>query len=199
MINCFLDTIKSRRSVYQLNRNISLSESEVVKLSQECLKYVPTAFNMQSSRLVLLFGESHQKLWEITRQALQKIVKPENFATTEQKIESFAKAFGTFLFFEDQDTIELMKRQFPLYAQNFNVWAQQGNAMLQYAVWVALSEQRIGASLQHYNPLIDDQVRSAFNLSPSWQLIAQMPFGGIEKTPPEKDFIPLERRMKIFY
>ena len=35
----------------------------------------------------------------------------------------------------------------------------------------------MGASLQHYNPLIDDEVRRVWNLSDDWKLIAQMPFG----------------------
>ena len=37
--------------------------------------------------------------------------------------------------------------------------------------------RRIGASLQHYNPLIDNEVREHWGLPGQWQLIAQMPFG----------------------
>ena len=40
--------------------------------------------------------------------------------------------------------------------------------MLQLAVWTALAEKGLGASLQHYNPLIDDggrrRIRSAVQL-----------------------------------
>ena len=43
----------------------------------------------------------------------------------------------------------------PSYADNFANWAVQTNAMHQYAIWTALSSKGIGASLQHYNPLVD--------------------------------------------
>ena len=40
-----------------------------------------------------------------------------------------------------------------------------------------LEDAGMGASLQHYNPLIDDEVRKAWNLPGDWKLVAQMPFG----------------------
>lgn len=65
-------------------------------------------------------------------------------------------------------------------------------------IWLALSEQNIGASLQHYNPLIDNEVKMAFDLPEHWQLLAQMPFGSIELPADEKSFLPIEERLKIF-
>ncbi|MDE8712373.1 nitroreductase family protein, partial [Phocaeicola vulgatus] len=49
--------------------------------------------------------------------------------------------------------------------------------MHQLAVWSMLADGGMGASLQHYNPLIVDEVRRVWNLSDDWKLIAQMPFG----------------------
>ena len=51
-----------------------------------------------------------------------------------------------------------MQAQFPLYADNFPVWAEHSDAMHQYAVWTTLAAAGIGANLQHYNPLIDAAV-----------------------------------------
>ena len=34
-----------------------------------------------------------------------------------------------------------------------------------------------GASLQHYNPLIDEAVAKQWHINPNWKLIAEMPFG----------------------
>ncbi|WP_113860204.1 nitroreductase family protein [Bifidobacterium aemilianum] len=69
--------------------------------------------------------------------------------------------------------------QNPAYAENFPIWAQQANGMLQLSVWTALSEEGLGASIQHYNPLIDAEVRETFSIPESWQLLAEMPFGDI--------------------
>jgi len=70
--------------------------------------------------------------------------------------------------------------------------------MLQYAIWVALREYGFGANLQHYNPLIDQEVKENFNIPTSWNLIAQMPFGAIEEDAPVKQYKQaMNQRMKV--
>jgi predicted oxidoreductase (fatty acid repression mutant protein) len=78
------------------------------------------------------------------------------------------------------------------------VWAQQSNGILQYIIWTSLQEEGLGASLQHYNPLIDSEVKTQWNVPDSWELIAQMPFGKPTAPPGDKEFMPLEERVKIF-
>lgn len=49
--------------------------------------------------------------------------------------------------------------------------------MLQLFVWTALENEGLDASLQHYNPIIDEEVKKQWNIPESWKLIVQMPFG----------------------
>jgi len=60
--------------------------------------------------------------------------------------------------------VKALQEKFPLYAANFPVWANQANGMLQINIWTALRELGVGANLQHYNPVIDDTVKSLFDL-----------------------------------
>lgn len=69
--------------------------------------------------------------------------------------------------------------------------------MLQLTVWTALAEQGIGASLQHYNPLIDVAVTRVFSVQESWRLAAQMPFGVALDTLPQKTREPLSKRFVV--
>ena len=115
-----------------------------------------------------------------------------------QKINSFDEAYGTVLFFEDLDILAQLQKDFPLYQKNMHDWTYEANGMLQYMIWQALAENEIGASLQHYNELIEDDVKKMLSLPDNWKILAQMPFGSIEKTPAEKTFLPLENRFKIF-
>ena len=57
---------------------------------------------------------------------------------------------------------------------------------------------RIRASLQHYNPLIDEAVAKEWQLPETWELIAQMPFGAPLQEPGAKEFNPIEERVRIF-
>ena len=51
-----------------------------------------------------------------------------------------------------------MQEQFALYADNFPDWSEQSNGIATANTWVALSEEGLGANLQHYNPVIDEAV-----------------------------------------
>lgn len=197
MPNQFIELLKKRRSVYHLGVELPLGKTEVIRLVKDAVKYTPSAFNSQSARAVILFGRQNIKLWQIVQNTLQKIVPADKFAPTAQKIASFAAGNGTVLFFDDTNTVKALQEQFPLYRDNFPVWAEQANGMAQLAVWTALAEAGIGASLQHYNPLIDEEVKKEWQLPQEWKLIAQMPFGKIEMPAGDKTFLPIEERVIV--
>jgi predicted oxidoreductase (fatty acid repression mutant protein) len=55
----------------------------------------------------------------------------------------------------------------------------------------------VGASLQHYNPLIDAGVAREWNVPASWKLRAQMPFGSNENGSGEKAFMDDAERFRV--
>lgn len=65
-------------------------------------------------------------------------------------------------------------------------------------VWTALESEGFGANLQHYSPLVDEQIQKQWNLPASWKLDAQLVFGVPTSEPGEKAFAPLEDRFKVF-
>lgn len=70
--------------------------------------------------------------------------------------------------------------------------------MAQLSVWTALAAENVGASLQHYNPIIDDEVHATWDLPKTWKLRAQMVFGSIEQEAGEKNYMEDDSRFKIF-
>ncbi|SPS03963.1 nitroreductase family protein [Latilactobacillus sakei] len=198
MTNLF-DLQQQRRSIYALGQNIDLTEAEVSELIFKTIKETPSAFNGQGSRAVILFGEANNTLWnDITASALKPLTPAEYFPNTQAKLASFAGGVGTILFFEDQDIIKGFQENVPLYAENFPVWAEQSNGMAQYATWMALTEQNIGANLQHYNPVIDEAVAAKWNIPSNWKLRAQMPFGSIENPADAKEYATVEDRFTTY-
>ncbi|WP_436651375.1 nitroreductase family protein [Latilactobacillus sakei] len=198
MTNLF-DLQQQRRSIYALGQNIDLTEAEVSELIFKTIKETPSAFNGQGSRAVILFGEANNTLWnDITASALKPLTPAEYFPNTQAKLASFAGGVGTILFFEDQDIIKGFQENVPLYAEKFPVWAEQSNGMAQYATWMALAEQNIGANLQHYNPVIDEAVAAKWNIPSNWKLRAQMPFGSIENPADAKEYATVEDRFTTY-
>lgn len=194
----FYTAVADRRTYYGISKESVVSDERIKEIIEHTVKHTPSAFNSQSTRIVLLLRNHHDKLWDITKEALRKIVPPEQFSSTEDKINSFRNGYGTILFFEDNTVIQSLQKQFELYKDNFPIWAQQSNGMHQFVLWTALEIEGFGVSLQHYNELIENEVKKEWGIPENWKLIAQMPFGKPTANPGEKEIQPLENRIKIF-
>lgn len=193
-----LTAIETRRSYYGISRKSPISDDELIDIIQKVVKNTPSAYNMQSGKVVLLLGENHDKLWSIVMETLRKIVPAEKFSTTEAKINSFAAGYGTVLYFDDTEIVEKNATANPKYADNFRLWASHGMGILQGNIWNVLEAVGFGANIQHYNPIIDDEVKKTWDIPESWTLLAQMPFGEPTAEPGKKDFDPVDSRVKVF-
>lgn len=194
----FWEAVKGRRSFYAIGKEPVLSNDEIIALVEAAVKEAPSAFNSQGARAVVLLGKEHDRFWNLTTEVLRSVVPAESFAPTAQKMESFRGGYGTILFFEDQSTVQSLQNQFPLYGDNFPVWSLESSGMLQFLVWTALETAGFGASLQHYNPLIDEKVAKAWNVPKTWKLLAEMPFGKPLAKPDDKTFLPVSDRVKVY-
>lgn len=183
-----IKSLEKRRTYYNINKELPVSADEVLNTIQQVTALVPDAFNMKSARVVVAFGEKHDLLWD-------EIFSVFNGKVPREKIDSFKAGAGTVLFFYDEKTVKSLQEQFVPYADNFPVWANQANGMLQISVWSALRELEIGASLQHYNPVIDEKIKELFGIPQDYKLLAQMPFGGIVREPDAKEKEDIEKRV----
>ena len=191
------EAMEHRRSRYALDANTTVSDERIEEIVGECLVQTPSAFNSQTARVVALFGESHEKLWSIVMETLRARVPADKFAGTEAKINGFAAAHATLLFFEETDTVKALQEQFPSYADNFPLWSLQASGMAQVNVWTALSSEGLGVNIQHYNPIIDDEVARTFDVPASWKLISQMVVGNPVAEPGPIAKKPVSERLVV--
>ena len=199
MSNTFLPLLQNRLTIYAIGKNLSQTTKQLTDLIQEAIRQSPSSFNSQSSRAVILLNDEHEKFWSFVKEKLREYATDDAAsAKTDAKMDSFAAGVGTVLFFEDQDVIKGLQEQFALYADNFPVWSEHSTAMAQLAVWTALAAENVGASLQHYNPIVDDKVHAEWEVPSSWKLRAQLVFGSIEAPAGEKSYIDDAARFKVF-
>lgn len=185
-----IESLEKRRSYYDIDKEVGVSKDKIVEMIKSLTELVPDAFNMKSSRVVVLFDKKHELLWD-------EIYSIFNGAIPRDKINSFKSGFGTILYFYDENTVKSLQDKYNLYASNFPIWANQASAMLQLSIWSGLRECGIGASLQYYNPVIDERVKEVFNIPKNYKLIAQMPFGGIKSEPDKKEKENIDKRVTI--
>ncbi len=198
MTKDFYTAIAGRRSIYGIGKKVLLADDEIEEIIQHTLKYLPSAFNSQSTRIVLLLRNHHDRLWNITKENLRKIVPADKFSGTETKIDSFRSGYGTILYFEDQTVLESMMEKYAAYSHNVATWSNHTSGMHQFVIWSALELEGLGASLQHYNEVIEEDIKKEWELPPEWKLIAQMPFGNPTAAPEEKESQPVDARMRVF-
>lgn len=191
------DIFANRRTIYALNDTLPVPDQAVVDAVEHAILHTPSAFNSQTTRIMVLFGDAHKRLWDIAEANLRQIVGDNDFSSTEQKMASFRAGAGTILYFEDDNGIKALQEQFALYADSFPIYAEHTNAMHQYAIWTQLSNLGIGASLQHYSAIFEQDVAQAFDIPESWKLIAQMPFGGVAASADSKEFGTTDERMMV--
>ncbi|EGE54198.1 nitroreductase family protein [Streptococcus parauberis NCFD 2020] len=200
----FLEELKNRRSIYALGRNTEVSDEEIVEVIKEAVRQSPSAFNSQTTRVLILMNDEASAFWnELVATDLEATMKEqgapeEAIAGTKEKLASFGASKGTALFFEDQDVVKGLQEQFALYADNFPVWSEQASGITSVNAWTALSsELGLGANLQHYNPVIDASVIAKYNVPASWKLRGQLNFGSIEAPAGDKEFMNDEDRFKV--
>ncbi|GLA39003.1 hypothetical protein AnigIFM63309_006329 [Aspergillus niger] len=202
--DALVELAKGRHSIYKLGRNSPVPDSKIEELVNQAILNVPSAFNTQSTRLIVLLHKEHERLWDITMDLFQARVKegtlPEETwkNQTQPKLQGMKNGMGTILFYEDPEHIKPFQEKFPAYKDQFEPWAHHTNAMHQYFLWIGLESLGFGANLQHYNPLIDSAVAKQWDIPTDWRLISQLVFGSPEVEGQEKPKKPVEERVKVY-
>jgi len=194
------EAMHNRRTYYQLNKEAPISDARIKQLVTETILSVPSSFNAQSARLVVLLGAEHDAFWDIVLEILRAVTPADKFEeTTKGKIAGFKAAYGSILFYEDPDPVNKLIDAFAAYADKFPQWSEHTSAMHQFVLWAGLEAEGFGANLQHYNPIIDVKVAERWNIPAEWRLKAQLVFGGKAGGPavPEKPQTELSKRLFV--
>ena len=91
----FLQFLAKRRTYYQLTAKSPISDAQIQEIIEQVILNVPSAFNSQTVRVVLLVKDEHQKLWDIVTEVLKVVVPEHAFPATEKKLNGFRSAYGT--------------------------------------------------------------------------------------------------------
>lgn len=186
-----MDVIEKRRSNYDLENNIELSKKDLINLLRKIVYYSPSPFNVQSSKVVFLNKKSHNLLWNtVVEEYLKKNNNGELLDSEKARIKRESKAYGTILFYKDEQIIEEFKKILDDYEKReLDGWCTEESAMLQMNIWNELRLKNIGAHLVHFDN-IDEEISVAFDINKKYKLVAMMVFGSIVQeaaVKPKKD------------
>ncbi|KAJ7607946.1 Nitroreductase-like protein [Roridomyces roridus] len=189
----YLEAITVRRSNYALTSKSSVSDEKLQDIIKHTVKHCPSPFNSQASRVILVTGATHIKLWEAVIAALLPRM-PEGEIRTR-----FAGGYGSVMFFEDQAILDEMIKKQPFVANQFPDWNKNAAGILHATIWTAFSLEGLAATLQH-PPLTAEMIAGldfGFDVPSTWKSTAILPFGDPAAAPKEKTFLPVEDRFKV--
>lgn len=95
MASQLIELAKNRRTYYPLSKDLSIQPDKIQEIVKTLLQEVPSSFNSQSNRVVVLFGADHEKLWDIATEVLKPIVPAEQWEGTAGKMAMFKGAAGS--------------------------------------------------------------------------------------------------------
>ncbi len=193
----FTTLIENRRSISQLKKSEHIDQDELIWHIKQAIKHSPSAFNAQSVSAVVLLNEKHTMLWDAVLDRILPFVVADKQQASIDKIAGFKNGDGTIIFLEDTSIGDELRTKFPLYQDNVTLWADQGQGVAQYGVWLMLTEMGLSASLQHYNPLIDDYIYEHLNVDKKYKITAQMPFGKADQMPTNKKMKDINQRVFV--
>lgn len=73
--SALVDLAKNRRTIYKLGKTSPVSDSQIEELVNAAITHVPSSFNTQSTRLLVLLHQEHEKLWDIVIDMFGELVK----------------------------------------------------------------------------------------------------------------------------
>ncbi|MCJ1236154.1 hypothetical protein MMC14_004131 [Varicellaria rhodocarpa] len=166
----FFDAVKTRRSVYSIAPESTISDERIKEIVETAFLHCPSPFNTQSTRGLILLGQEHEKLWDIALEAAGAVIPPERLPFIASRVKRFREGYGTVLFFDDhttfQETAEIVGPA---------TWPMVKDQMPE--LWTALSLENFGCSLQHYSSFIGNRVHATWHVPMNWTLKAQLVFG----------------------
>jgi predicted oxidoreductase (fatty acid repression mutant protein) len=59
----YLEAVKQRRSVYGVTDDVAVSDDRILEIANAVIQTCPSAWNMQSTRMLISLGQEHKHFW----------------------------------------------------------------------------------------------------------------------------------------
>jgi uncharacterized protein len=94
--DAYLAAVKARRTYYQLEHSSPIPDERIQEIVTQAILHTPSSFNSQSTRVLILVGEDHTKLWkDIVKPAVKAVAPADQWEKSEQRLSGFQNAYGS--------------------------------------------------------------------------------------------------------
>ena len=91
----FFEAVEHRRTYYALENKSTISDARIEELVTQTIKHVPSAFNSQTCRMVVVLNQEHSSLWDMITDVYKTMLPADKFEHAKGRFDMFRAAYGT--------------------------------------------------------------------------------------------------------
>lgn len=161
----FFSAVIARRSIHVTSAASPIPDSRINEIVQKAILHVPSTFNVQSARAVILLKEEHIRFWGYAEEMIKANLPEALYERLKGRITLFKAAYGSVsqesfavygvlqvrlydvpiadfptqvLFFEDQADLSALAKQHESVAPFLDEWSDHSSGMNQFAGMIPL-------------------------------------------------------------
>lgn len=91
----FFAAVEARRTIYALSDSSPIPDARIIEIVQKAIRHVPSSFNVQSSRAVVILKEEHKKLWDFADAAIKESMPEAVYSMLAPRFVGFKAGYGS--------------------------------------------------------------------------------------------------------
>ena len=143
----------------------------------EAARLTPAAYNQPPWHIVVI----HERLdpfWELVERAFRARLEGDRLARYLDRLDGFRGGVATVLVYEDRTVARELEGAWRISTDEARGFCEQALGMVQLSLWLAIVEEGLATSLQHWEALIAEPLATFLGLpADRYRLAATMPIG----------------------
>lgn len=177
-----LGTLLDRRRSIRRLADGPVSEETLARLS-EAVQRTPAAFNLAPWHVVIV-REERTSFWDVIEAGFRAGLSAERLERYLDRLAGFRPGAGAILIYEDREVLPRLRDAWQISESQAHAFVQQGIGMVQLALWLALTNDGLVTSLQHWEWLVEERLAEFTGVPEErFKLSAIMPIGYAAEPP----------------
>lgn len=91
----FFAALIARRTIYAISDASPIPDSRIEEIVTKAIKYIPSTFNVQSARAVILLKDEHKKFWDTADEFVKASLPEAVHQSLAPRIAGFRAGYGS--------------------------------------------------------------------------------------------------------
>lgn len=174
-VNDLATLLEQRRSIRRLVDG-PVGQETLTRLG-EAVQRTPAAFNLAPWHVVIVRDE-RAAFWDVIEAGFRAGLSEDRLERYLDRLAGFRDGAGAILIYEDQTVLPKLRDAWQISESQAHAFVQQGIGMVQLALWLALTNDGLATSLQHWDWLVEARLAEFTGIpTDRFKLSAIMPIG----------------------